>query len=204
MRNHHLVPRAIAAVIAAGLTFPTMVQGDVARDRAGAIETTSEGAQLSHNQRELIEFQITLAALDDALMRNHLENYYTLNARLKGMMERELNQSRTRVHDAEKAKQRYRSEMRAQHMKATMGGSGTDFLDLPDNRSEVRDEHHDIASLKKRRDTMEKLIDRFEDLRLSVYEADQRAYARNAALLDNFFKVMRAENAAANAERKDR
>ena len=43
-----------------------------------------------------------------------------------------------------------------------------DFLDLPDNRSQVRDEHHDIASLKKRRDTMEKLIDRFDDLRLSV------------------------------------
>lgn len=193
MRNHYV----LAAVIAVGMAFPAMLSADVARDHSGAIETASDGTQFSHEQRELIEFKTTLSALDDALMRNHLENYYTLNSRLKGMMERELNQSRARVREAEKATAR----MRAQRMKATMGGSGTDFLDLPESHSEVRDEQHDVAALKKRRDEMKKLIDRFDALQKSVHKADHRAYARNAAVLDNFFKVMRADNAAAYAAR---
>jgi len=187
MRNHSLW----IMLVTASLVLPAIVLSDVERDRTGAVRTDASG--VTRDQRELIEFKATLAALDDALLRNHLENYYTLNTRLKSMMERELKQSRARVKDAE----RDRRLLHTERMKASVGGSGTGFLDLHNDRATVQDEHQDIAGAKKRRDDMHKLIRRFEVVQENVREQDQRAYARNAALLDKFFELMRAEHTAA-------
>lgn len=171
---------------------PVSVFSEVERDATGAVGT--DASKITRDQRELLEFKATLAALDDALMRNHLENYYTLNNRLRKMMDRELDQSRARLRTAEDIEKKNRS---VQRMRATMGSSGVEFLDLDRDPLEMHNEHQDIASAKKRGSEMEKLIQRFGALQVSVQEQDTRSYARNAAVLDKFLELMRAEHAAA-------
>ena len=179
------------ALALAAFVPPVSVLSEVERDATGAVG--SDASKITRDQHELLEFKATLAALDDALMRNHLENYYTLNSRLRRMMERELDQSRERLRTAEDIRKQQRS---VQRMRATMGASGVDFLDLNRDPVQVDGEHMDIASAKTRGNDMEKLIQRFGALQVSVQEQDTRSYARNAALLDKFLALMRAEHAA--------
>jgi len=176
------------ALAAAAFVLPRNVLSEVERDAAGAVGT--DNSKLTQDQRELLEFKATLAALDDALMRNHLENYYTLNNRLGKMMERELRQSSERLRAAEEAQKQQRA---AQRMRATMGSSGIEFLDLDRDPSPVQTEQLDIASAKERAKEMRQILERFDALQVNLHEQDTRAYARNAALLDKFLELMRAE-----------
>ena len=192
MRNRRIcIAGLVFALALVAFAAPRSVFSEVERDATGAVG--SDASQITRDQREILEFKATLAAMDDALMRNHLENYYTLNNRLRQMMERELEQSRQRLRDAEELRKQQRS---AQRMRATMGASGVDFLDLEQDPIQIDGGHLDIASAKKRGNEMEKLIQRFGALQLSVQEEDTRAYARNAAVLDKFLQLMRAEDAA--------
>jgi hypothetical protein len=157
--------------------------------------------ELARDQRELHEFKTLLAALDDALMRNHLETYYQLNSRLRTLMDREFEQTRDRLAQATAEVAQSRRAMRGERMKAGMGGTSSDFLQLQDQQRDLRDDRYDLAGAKKRRDEMHTLIKRFDALQYGIQQEESRSYARNAALLDNFLKLMRAESAAAKAER---
>ena len=189
--------RLCMLLLLVGLAVPLAVLAGVERNPRGAIETGSDASQLARDQRELIDFKVALAALDDALMRNHLEAYYSLNSRLQGMMDRELRQSRARIAEATAASEKSRRERRTEQMKASMGGTGSDFFQLQDERRDVRDAEQDIAGTRKRREEMMTILRRFEALQVGVHEGDDRAYARNAAFLDQFFKLMRDERAEA-------
>jgi hypothetical protein len=192
----------VAGAILAGAILPVGSFAEVPRSATGAVQSQLDRdlSQASRDQREVIEFKMLLSAMDDALMRNHIETYYAINGRLRQAMERELEQSRDHLAEVTAEINRSRRERRAQEMKASMGGTSNDFFQLQDDRNDGSQHEFDLTAAKKRRDEMHKLIDRFDALQLALDEGDERAYVRSAALLDEFLRVMRAELEAIEAE----
>jgi hypothetical protein len=199
MRYHGL---AVAGAILVGTILPVGGFAEVPRSATGAVQSQLDRdlSQASRDQREVIEFKMLLSAMDDALLRNHIETYYAINGRLREAMERELEQSRERLAEVTAQINQSRRERRAREMKATMGGTSNDFFQLQDEGNDTTEHEFDLTAAKKRRDEMHRLIDRFDALQFGLDEGGERAYVRNSALLDRFLRVMRAELEATEAE----
>lgn len=174
--NAHRVPRWLVVTFVA---IPALFAVDVVQNatQAGQRDYVIDKADMTRDHKEVAEFHRLLVAMDDALQKNAVERYTSLNRRLQAVMERELEQARQKAIDSGRA------------APAVMGADMIDpFGGMGDGPavSPVRE-----TTIQKRAQEMEKLLDRSGMLSYGINHGDSASYTRNAAVLDRFFKLMR-------------
>jgi hypothetical protein len=131
---------------------------------------------MTRDHKEVAEFHRLLVAMNDALEKNAVERYASLNRRLQTVMERELEQARQKAIDAGRAA----PAVMGADMIDPFGGMGAGPALSPVEETAIQ----------KRAEEMEKLLKKSGVLRYGLDHGDS-AYTRNAAILDRFFKLMR-------------
>jgi len=172
----HRVPRWL---IVAFVAIPALFAVDVVQNatQANEREFLLDKSEMTRDHKEVAEFHRLLVAMNDALQKNAVERYASLNRRLQAVMERELEQARQKAIDAGRA------------APVVMGADMIDpFGGMSDGPALSPVEE---TAIHKRAEEMEKLLEKSGVLRYGLDHGDSGAYTRNAAILDRFFKLMR-------------
>ena len=181
----HRVPRWL---IVAFVAMPALFAVDVVQNatQANEREFLLDKSEMTRDHKEVAEFHRLLVAMDDALQKNAVERYGSLNRRLQTVMERELEQARQKAIDAGRA------------APVVMGADMIDpFGGMSDgpSLSPVQE-----TAIQKRAQEMEKLLEKSDALSYGLNRGDSGACTRNAAILDRFFKLMRDDLAEVEAD----
>jgi len=172
----HRVPRWL---IVAFIAIPALFAVDVVQNatQANEREYLLDKSEMTRDHKEVAEFHRLLVAMDDALQKNAVERYTSLNRRLQAVMEREVEQARQKAIDSGRAA----PAVMGADMIDPFGGLGDGPAVSPKRETAVQ----------KRSLEMEKLLQRSGALSYGLDNGDSAAYTRNAAILDRFFKLLR-------------
>jgi len=184
------------------LAVVALLVTDMARNASVASVNDREFIMDKHevttDHKELAEFKRLLVAIDDALRKDAVERYVTLNVRLQTVMQRELEQTRTRVSNMPGRSHGIPVDlMRASTMDDAFGSAGAPTAGDRDRERRRR------AAIK-RIQKMEKLLQSVGELEYGLQRGDGRSTTRNAALLDQFLKLMREDIADIEEEIRER
>lgn len=179
----------------------SLLATDVAGNASASVnerEFLLDKYDVTTDHKELAEFKRLLVFMDDALRKDAVERYLTLNQRLHLAMQRELEQTRSRLASLRSGA----SDVPGNVMRANTMGDGFGFTDAPNLVQQNRELRRRAAL--RRVQKMEALIDRVGELEYGLQQGNGNSTTRNAALLDQFLKLMREDISDIEKEIRER
>jgi hypothetical protein len=167
-----------------------------------AIERGQDRRQLAvdrgwaeRDARELREFEQLTASLRNAYRKRMTGRYREVNARLQLAMAREIEQSSVKADQAKREAQLSGRELQDERMEAGLSGETRDVIQSDADRRDLRDDNAFI-----RHAEMARIGTMAGALQNQIEHGQRSAMQRNVALLDQFLKVMRSDNAVTRKE----
>jgi hypothetical protein len=196
--------RLLIVAAAIVIMIPALVSAQAARNTKEVVNNERQIAvdkkQLARDRSEVEEFERLLHELDTLREARAVESFMRLNTRLRTAMDRELKQARAKVVGAGREVNQSRREKRGERQEAGATGSARDYLQLNDDRRDLRDDLRDARAAAARADRMQAILSSSNALQQAIRRGNADAIAENRRLMGEFLEVLRADLAATAGE----